>query len=62
MSELRKVVPFIFIKDVSGWFFSACLRPIAGVSTFHLPWATLEDENLVWAAHTFGLGHMGGQP
>ena len=31
-----------------------------GCPTFHLPWATLEDENLVWAAHTFGLGRMEG--
>ena len=31
-----------------------------GCPTFHLPWATLENENLVWAAHKFGLGHMGG--
>ena len=33
-----------------------------GCPTFHLPWATLKDENLVWAAHTFGLGRMGGSP
>ena len=29
-----------------------------GVS--NLPWAILEDEHLVWATHTFGLGRMGG--
>ena len=33
-----------------------------GCPTFYLPWATLEDENLFWATHKFGLGHMGGQP
>ena len=35
-----------------------CLQQ--GCPTFHLPWAILEDENLVWAAHTFGLGRMRG--
>ena len=24
-----------------------------GCPTFHLPWATLEDENFVWATHLF---------